>query len=45
MHPPTPENKNPIVLLGLLIIRLLFIKYQRLNKMSRNETKEPREKQ
>jgi hypothetical protein len=45
MHPPIPENKNIIVLLGLVIIRLLFIKYQRLNTMSSNEVKEPREKQ
>ena len=45
MQPPTPPIKQHRVLLGLLIIRLLLIKYQRLNKISRSDNIEPREKQ
>lgn len=45
IHPVTLENNQHIVRLGLLIIRLLFIKYQRLKMMFRNEVKEIKEKQ
>lgn len=43
--PITPEIKIPKALLGLVIKRLLFIRYHKLNSISKTEINEKNEKE
>lgn len=45
IHPIIPEIKLPNTLMGLLISRLLFIRYHKLNNIVRTDIKDPNAKQ